>query len=267
MFLRAKLAFALFAAALLGASAASALTYTPVVTIGRVGGTTWDMLDPVNATSELTEADGVAHWRLVEGYDFVKANYTVSDWTIDLKEDPFVTNNLTITNTGPVTSTFVATVMLPIPAFAYNTVIASSIGFTVTDSNSDGAIFFDAAAASTVYNGFVGFPVSTTLLGMDPTFMLGAPTATFPVNALSDCFPPIGTGCSATGTNGVASLGVAPGVATVIGLTLAFQLGAGDSVGITSRFEIANVVPEPTTLSLLGVAGLGVVALARRRSA
>lgn len=249
--------------ALIQAGSAVALTYTPTVTIGRVGGTTWDMLAPATGASyTLTEPDanGVQTWDLTA--PFVLPNYTVGDWTIDLKEDPFVTNNLTITNTSGLTSTFVATVILPIPAFAYNTVVASSVGVTYTDSNGDGVLYFDIAPATTIYNGFVGFPVSTSLLTMNPIVPLG----TFPIDSTSDCFPPGGgPGCTAIASNGVTSLAVAPGVASVIGLTLTFQLAAGDSVGLTSRFEIVNV-PEPATLMLLG-AGLVAVALARRRTA
>jgi hypothetical protein len=62
----------------------------------------------------------------------------------------------------------------------------------------------------------------------------------------------------------VASLAVTPGVASLIGITLTFQLSPGDSVGMTSRFEIVNV-PEPTTAALIGVAIVGIV-IARRRA-
>jgi len=91
------------------------------------------------------------------------------------------------------------------------------------------------------------------------------PPGTWPIDSLSDCFPATGSGCSAIASNGVSSLAVAPGTASVIGITLTFQLNPGDSAAITSRFEIASV-PEPALLSLLG-AGLVVLAVARRRSA
>lgn len=261
---RVLLPLALSLAALLQAAAAIALTYTPTVTIGRVGGATWNMLDPEVATSTLSapDANGVQTWDLTAPFAPGlpgSSPYTVDSWTIELKEDPFVTNNLHLTNTSGVLSTFVATVLLPIPAFGYNTVINSSVGVTVTDSNGDGSLLYDVSGAIPIYDGFVGFPVSTSLLTMNPVF-----PGTIPITT-ADCFPFATPGCTATSSNGVASLGVTPGVATLIGLTLTFQLSPGDSVGMTSRFEIVNV-PEPATLMLLGI-GFVVVALARRRTA
>ena len=79
----------------------------------------------------------------------------------------------------------------------------------------------------------------------------------------ADCSPTPGVaGCTATDATGVASQAAGPGTANDIEIILRFVLSPGDSVGITSRFEI---VPEPTTGLLLSLGLLGLV-LARRQS-
>jgi hypothetical protein len=250
---RTLLALALLAAAALQAAPALALT----VTVGRVGGVTWDMTDPTvapYATLTGPDANGVSTWSLNQ--PFVKANYTVDSMTLTLKEDPFVTNNTTITNTGLATATFVVTVLLPIPSFSYNTVINSSVGITATDSNGNGSLLVDNAGATPIYQGLGGFP-TPVLLSLNPNS-----PGTLPITT-ADC-PVSFPGCTATSATGVASLGVPSGTTSLIGIILTFQLSAGDSAGLTSRFEIANV-PEPATVALLAV-GLAALAVARRRT-
>lgn len=176
---------------------------------------------------------------------------TIDSWTAQLKVDPFVTNNIVVTNNTAFTQTFIATVLLPIPAFAYDTVIFSSVGVTVTDSNGNGVMTFDQNGGTDIYQGLVD---GSNVLPLNPPGL--------PID-LADCLPFVNPGCSATGSDGIASLGVTPGLATQIGITLTFDLSAGDSAGITSRFEI---VPEPGTAMLFasGLFGLGI---ARRRQA
>ena len=92
-----------------------------------------------------------------------------------------------------------------------------------------------------------------------------APPGTFPVGPTAYCSPSAFDGCTASGSNGVASMAVASGVTSLIGIAFTFQLSDLDSVGITSHFEIVNF-PEPTRAALLAL-GLGGVLLMGRRIA
>jgi hypothetical protein len=156
-----------------------------------------------------------------------------------------------VTNNTGVTQTFIATVLLPIPAFNYNEVVFSSLGVTATDSNGDGTLNFAQSGATPIYQGTVN---GSTVLPLNPLIN--------PIT-LADCLPFVSNGCSATSSNGIASQAAGPGVATQIGITPTFTLSPGDSAGITSRFEI---VPEPSTVLLGGMGLLGLWITGRRRS-
>ncbi len=175
---------------------------------------------------------------------------TIDGWEVSMKADPFVTNNINFTNTTAFNVVYIASVVMPIPAFNYNEIVFSSVGVTATDSSGDGTLLVDVDG-TTFYRGRID---GVTFLPLTPPAI--------PITT-ADCSPtPNDPGCTATSSTGVASLPVTPGVATEIEIILRFVLSPGDSVGITSRFEI---IPEPTTgvLLALGMAGL---AIARRRA-
>jgi hypothetical protein len=184
---------------------------------------------PVDPSNPYTEIDGL----------------TITGMNAALKEDPFVTNNISFINNTNATQTFTVTVTLPIPAFAYNATIASSVGVTVTDTIG-GSVTAASVTPDGIYSGQVNGVTILTLMP-DPTSVSCA-TA----------------GCSNTASANLLGLNpVAPGVATTIGIQLKFTLTAFDQVGITSRFEI---VPEPTVAALIGL-GAAAFALRLRRRA
>lgn len=169
---------------------------------------------------------------------------TINSWSSVYDVDPFVTNNIALTNNSGVAQTFIISVAIPIPAFAYDRAIASSVGISATDSNGNGLLSVTSAAlAEGQVNG-------VSVLGMLDPLGLTQANCSF-----------VGPGCSATTSENIPLQFLPPGSATLLGLKLQFTLSPGDSVAITSRFEI---VPEPGTLLLVGLGALG-LAMVRRR--
>jgi hypothetical protein len=164
---------------------------------------------------------------------------TITDWTSEADADPFVTNNLTVTNISGVVQTFDVIVTSPVVPTGPQTLMTGSLTVGITNTASGGVTLTDAAAP--VYQAYIDGVVQQTLL--NPAYSLS-------------CAPPFCSNSQFPSPGFVNVLG--PGAATNIAIRIRFTLTPGDSAAITSVFNI-DAVPEPVTAAMLG---LGLVGLA-----
>jgi hypothetical protein len=158
---------------------------------------------------------------------------------LEFHPNPYVLNNILVTNNSAVTQSFNILVALP-TTFGSPNQILGSITTQVIDGTSGGATL-TAPANGSVYQAIIDGTTVATL--QDDPFVLVAPAAG--VNNDLESFGPA--------VNGLA-------VTSYIAIELNFTLSPGDSAAILSRFD---VIPEPASLALLGVASILLVG--RRR--
>jgi hypothetical protein len=161
---------------------------------------------------------------------------------LEFDPDPFVLNNILVTNNSAATQIFTASVTLP-TTFAAPNIISGGLTVSVIDGGNNGATLA-TTAGSQIYEAQIDGAGVATLF--NHPFSLVAPTGSF--NLTSSSFGP---GAS-----------LVP-VTSTIGIVLRFSLTAGDSASILSRFDV--VIPEPASMTLGGVAMLAALAVARRR--
>lgn len=239
------------------AGSANALTEIPLLHFDVEGGDAARSLHDYGTGTSTWNVDSngnsheVYEWTLDE--QILIEGIRIESWKIFLDEDPYVVNNIHVTNTTTSDQTFTVGALLGIPAFTYDRAIYSSLGVTATDSNGDGNLHFGAVTLGpttwTIYDGQVN---GASALTMDPNNPSSLPLTT------ADCGGP---GCSAVSANYVSLQALSPSIAYSIGLDYRFVLSGGDSAAVTGRFEI---IPEPSTALLLalGLIGLGI----RRRA-
>ena len=159
--------------------------------------------------------------------------------------DPFVLNNILVTNTTDSTQTFSAFVGLP-TTFPAPNFISGNVSTSVIDGGRAGGTVA-AIAGDSLYAAQIDGATVATL--QDFPFSLIAPGGGS--NTASASFGPL--------LNGVP-------VTNYIGIQLRFSLTPGDSASFLSRFDVVESVPDPgSSVALVAIALPFVVAMMRSR--
>lgn len=171
---------------------------------------------------------------------------TIQSWVSTYDLDPFITNDFVVVNNSGVTQTYNFSVSTVIPALLAGTIVQSNIILTINDNDNANGATVSSVLATSVYDATVNGTTELTFL--DDPFS-------------NSCTSPFDCTFNGLSAAGVASQAFGPVVATSIGISITFDLSAGDSAAVQSRFEI---VPEPGTAALLAL-GLLSTAILRRR--
>ncbi len=198
----------------------------------------WTYSAPIEAYSRATDADGGYELDSPRDFEILDNRAHVRIEELQFNPDPFVLNNLLVTNTTTSTQIFSAFVGLP-TTFAAPNVISGSVRTSVIDGGMDGATV-STATGQALYQAQIDLtPVAS--LQNDPFSVIG----------------PAGGSNTASATFGPTA-SIIP-VNSNIGIQLRFSLTPGDTAAILSRFD---VVPEPMSVALMGVGLLLVTGIA-----
>jgi hypothetical protein len=150
---------------------------------------------------------------------------------LEFNNDPFVLNNVLVTNTLATPQVFTMFVGLPTTFAAPNT-ISGNVRTSVIDGGNDGASI-STLPGQALYQAQVDF-ATVASLQTDPFSVTAAP----------------GSSATSSATFGPTPSGVP--VTSSFGVQLRFMLSPGDTASILSRFDIVpgGTIPEPTTLIL-----------------
>jgi hypothetical protein len=219
----------------------------PIITISAdgFGGPAWEYSPALEVLENLPDRGrklGIPTARMhIQGN---RASVVIEELAFD--PDPFVLNNILITNTT--TSTQIYTVGLALPTvFGGPNLISGNVRTDVIDGGGGPGATIASVTGFPIYAAQIDFGTVATLHN-DPTSVtaLAGGSASLPAS-----FGPT--------VNPIA-------VSSNIGIQLRFSLTAGDTASILSRFDVAPV-PEPSALGLaaLGMGLATIVAWRRRR--
>jgi hypothetical protein len=205
----------------------------------------WDYSPPVDAYVPATDnGGGYKLSQVLNAYGVCGNRANVRVQELQFNSDPFVLNNILVTNTTAVTQIYSVTVGLP-TAFGAPNIISGNVRTSVIDGGLDGATIAS----------IVGQPVYLSQIDFNPVQALQ--------NDPFSVVAPAGGSNTAAASFGPSLSGIP--VTSNIGIQLRFSLTAGDTASILSRFDV-NQVPEPTGLVCCGLMVAYVSGFGRRHS-
>src|SRR5262245_52996444 len=203
--------------------------------------TEWDYSPTVDRYVPATDSDGGYKLNYAPYYPGVCDNTTnVKIDRLQFDSDPFVLNNILVTNMTAATQIYSVFVGLP-TSFGAPNLISGNITTSVIDGGVDGATV-STVPPQPIYRAQIDLATVATLQ--------------------NDPFSVFTPGSSAASASFGPTVSAIP-VGSSIGIQLTFRLTAGDTAAILSRFDVV-AVPEPSSLALSGLAVACVIAIGRR---
>ena len=237
------------------------VTTAPVYAVSVEPGTTFDATWMINSDimlannmtpftdSGTSEANGDGTFTDVNVAGSMSSSLWDATWDWTGNADPFVTNNFTITNLSGSTQTFIITSTIGVVPIGPASLTSGSFGGSITDNNGDTATI--STTSNAIYTALID--------GASYQTLQGSPFSTTTNVSDTSPFGFVNFGLPANSQPG-------PAINSNIGIRMEFTLTPGDSVSVTSRFEV-EAVPVPAAVWLFGSGLLGLVGIARRKKA
>jgi hypothetical protein len=215
---------------------------TLTIQIENVPGS-WTYSPPANDYSAAPGDNGHVLNSGTREFDVLDNRARVKIEGLQFDPDPFVLNNILVTNTTTTTQTFSAFVGLP-TTFEGPNLISGNVRTNAIDGGNDGATVATNPPQALYQAQIDGVTVQTLQ------------------NHPHSVIAPIG-GSNTSAESFVPTVNPLP-VTSNIGIQLRFSLSSGDTAAILARFDVTKI-PEPASVALIGIAMALVAAGTRRR--
>lgn len=204
----------------------------------------WSYAPAATEFRPATDADGGFELATPKDFNVLENRAHVRIEELQFDPDPFVLNNILVTNTTTSTQIFSAFVGLP-TTFGAPNIISGNVRTNVIDGGNDGATVATVSPTALYQAQIDGTTVATL---QNHPFSVVAPAGGS--NTLAASFGPTVSNVPVTSN---------------IGIQLRFSLTPGDTAAILSRFDVTEI-PEPASAALIGI-GLALLASNVRRRA